>query len=150
MISSRFAATTVLAIATAACTPTNPPPATPAPAAMAQQQPLPPGRVYSFHSGATASCPALDWHVVLGDDNSLTGMISWDGMRAMARASGMLQGNSFQMTAKEVGGRNRTATVDGTVNPSTGWLTANIKAPNLTCTGIEVPWFRPTTGGGGR
>ena len=150
MISSRFAATTVLAIATAACTPTNPPPATPAPAAMAQQQPLPPGRVYSFHSGATASCPALDWHVVLGDDNSLTGMISWDGMRSMAHASGMLQGNAFQMTAKEVGGRNRTATVDGTVNPSTGWLTANIKAPNLTCTGIEVPWFRPTTGGGGR
>ena len=33
--------------------------------ASAQLQ-VPPGRVYAFHSGATASCPALDWHIVLG------------------------------------------------------------------------------------
>lgn len=150
MISTRFAATTVLAIAAAACTPQNPPPASSAPAMAAQTQPLPPGRVYSFHSAASGACPALDWHVVLGDDNSLTGMVSWDNMRALARATGMMQGNSFQMTAKEVGGRNRTATIDGTVNPSTGWLTANIRGPNLSCTGIDVPWFRPSTAGGGR
>ena len=31
--------------------------------ASAQLQ-LPPGRVYAFHSGATANCPALDWHIV--------------------------------------------------------------------------------------
>lgn len=107
-------------------------------------QAMPEGRVYTFHSKAQAGCPALDWHVVVGANGALAGMISWDDMKAMARATGTvnMQARTFQMTAKEVGGKGRTATVDGTVRQD-GWLVANVKAPNVTCTGINVPWFTP-------
>ncbi len=44
------------------------------------------------------------------------------------------------MTAVEVGGQGRTATVDGTLRTG-GWLVANVNGPNITCQGINVPWF---------
>ena len=115
--------------------------------ASAQLQ-LPPGRVYAFHSGATASCPALDWHIVLGAGGALAGMISWNNMESLARAAGSINMTSgaFQMTAQEVGGQGRTATIDGTVNTSNGWLTANIQGQNVSCTGVQIPWFAPTPG----
>ena len=116
--------------------------------ASAQLQ-LPPGRVYAFHSGATASCPALDWHIVLGAGGALDGMISWNNMESLARARGSINMTSgaFQMTAQEVGGQGRTATIDGTVNTSNGTLLANIQGPNVSCKGVQVPWFAPTPGG---
>jgi hypothetical protein len=116
---------------------------------VASAQGMPEGRVYSFHSKAQAGCPALDWHVVVEGNNALAGMISWNNMQSMARAAGTvnLQARTFQMTAKEVGGQGRTATVDGTVRQD-GWLIANIKGPNVTCTGITVPWYTPTPAGG--
>jgi len=115
----------------------------------AAQEQLPPGRVYVFHSAAQSGCPALDWHVVLDEGGMLSGIVSWDNMASLARASGRLnaQAGTFQMTAREIGGRGRTATIDGTVSPITGWLTANVTGQNVACTGIEVQWFRPATGG---
>ena len=115
--------------------------------ASAQLQ-LPPGRVYAFHSGATASCPALDWHIVLGAGGALTGMISWNNMESLARAAGSINMTSgaFQMTAQAVGGQGRTATIDGTVNTSNGSLTANIEGQNVSCKGVQIPWFAPTPG----
>ena len=41
------------------------------------------------------------------------------------------------MTAVEVGGQGRTATVDGTLRTG-GWLVANVNGPNITCQGINV------------
>jgi len=110
-------------------------------------QTVPEGRVYTFHSTAQAGCPALDWHVVVRPNSTLVGVIAWDDMAAMARATGSpdLQARTFQMTAQEIGGQNRTATIDGTVRQD-GWLIANIKAPHLACTGIKVPWSSPTPG----
>ena len=103
------------------------------------------GRVYSFHSTAQGSCPALDWHVVSQSNGTLTGMISWNNMQNMARATGTynLQAKTFQMTAKEVGGQGRTATVSGSIQPN-GWLLANITGPNVACQGVKVPWYTPT------
>jgi hypothetical protein len=117
----------------------------------AQQQQLPPGRVYAFDSSAQAGCPGLDWHMVLGDGGALSGLIAWNNMQSVARVSGSfnLQTRAFQATATEVGGQGRTAALTGTVNPNTGWLTANIQGPNVNCQGITVPWFSPFTGGGG-
>jgi hypothetical protein len=71
-------------------------------------------------------------------------------MGAMAHATGTInmQGRTFRMTAKEVGGQGRTATVDGTIRQD-GWLVANIKAPKVTCTRITVPWFTPPSNTGG-
>jgi len=110
--------------------------------ASAQQGTPPDGRVYTFHSRAQGGCPALDWHVVAGANNTLSGMIAWDDMKAMAHATGTLNmaAKTFQMTAHEVGGQNRSATVDGSFRQD-GYLVANIKGQNVNCTGVVVPWF---------
>lgn len=125
--------------------------ATTASVASAQQLQLPPGRLYAFHSSATASCPALDWHVVVGAGGTLAGMISWNNMESMAHAEGTVNMTSgvFQMTAKELGGQARTATIDGKVNPSNGTLIANIHGQNVNCQSVQVPWFSPPPAGGG-
>jgi hypothetical protein len=109
----------------------------------ASAQGLPEGRIYSFHSSPQHGCPSLDWHVVANGD-SLSGMISWNNMQHMARASGTLniQSRTFQMTAKEVGGQNRTATITGTVRQD-GWLVAQISGPGVQCTGVTVQWQAP-------
>ena len=109
----------------------------------------PPGRVYAFHSQATGPCPALDWHVTVGPNNSLSGMLAWDDMKAMAHVTGSVApSRAFTMTANEVGGQGRTAAITGQVRPD-GWLVANIKGPNIECSGITVPWYTPAPAGGG-
>ncbi len=117
---------------------------------VASAQDMPEGRVYTFHSRAQAGCPALDWHVVVGANGALEGMIAWNDMKQMARATGTVNmpARTFQMTAKEVGGQGRTATVTGTVRQD-GWLVANVKGPNISCQGINVPWFTPPPMGNG-
>jgi hypothetical protein len=111
--------------------------------AAAWAQSPPEGRVYTFHSGQQGACPGLDWHVV-ANGNNLDGMISWDNMKAMARATGTLNASAktFEMTAKEVGGQNRTAKITGSIT-SGGWLQANIDGPGVKCQNVTVQWFVP-------
>ena len=108
----------------------------------------PEGRLYAFHSTAQGSCPALDWHVVVGPQNTLSGMLSWDNMKSVAHAKGTLNptARTFVMQAHEVGGQGRSATIDGTVGQN-GWLKASIRGPNVNCTGVDVPWFTPPPSG---
>jgi len=105
---------------------------------------LPPGRIYAFDSSANGSCPPIDWHIVVGPNNTFTGMISWDGMKSMAHVTGSAdpQTGAVQMTAQEVGGQGRTATIDGTVQQD-GWMVTNIKGDNVACQGLSIPWFTP-------
>jgi hypothetical protein len=72
-------------------------------------------------------------------------MISWDNMQNMAHATGTynVEQKTFQMTAKEVGGQSRTATISGSIQPD-GYLMANITGPNVACQGVHVPWYTPT------
>jgi hypothetical protein len=118
---------------------------------LAQQQKieLPPGRVYTFHSGPQSGCPSLDWHVVLEPGGDLSGMIAWNNMQSIARASGKVNPGTgaFQMTATEVGGQGRTATITGTADGNTGWLTADIQGADVKCHAVKVPWFNPYKGG---
>jgi hypothetical protein len=111
-------------------------------------QTVPPGRIYSFHAPARGNCPAMDWHIVTEGNGTLNGMISWNGMQDMARATGnySAQTGKFQMTAKEVGGQGRTATIQGTADSNAGWLTANIQGADVKCQGVKVPWFVPYRG----
>jgi hypothetical protein len=105
------------------------------------------GRVYVFHSKAAGGCPGLDWHVVQGAGGSLSGMIAWDDMKSMARATGTVVNQQVKMTATEVGGQNRTATVDGRATP--GGFAVNIKGPNFECKGITIPFYTGSAGTGG-
>ena len=111
--------------------------------ASAQSAAIPPGRIYTFHSSAQGGCPSLDWHVVVGANDTLSGMLAWDDMKAVARASGTVNptARTFAMQVQEVGGQGRAATIDGTVGTD-GWMTANIHGPNFSCT-VNVPWFTP-------
>ncbi len=115
---------------------------------IASAQGLPEGRLYAFHSGPQSGCPGLDWHVV-ANGSQLTGMISWNNMQDMAHATGTVnvQARTFQMTAKEVGGQGRTATITGSVEPN-GWLLANISGSNVNCKAVKVQWFSPSAAAG--
>ncbi len=116
---------------------------------IASAQGYPDGRVYAFHSGPQGGCPGLDWHIV-ASGSALDGMIAWDNMKAMARATGTLNldAKTFQMTAKEVGGQERTATISGSVQ-SDGYLVADITGPNVSCKNVTVKWFVASPSGGG-
>ncbi len=109
----------------------------------ASAQSMPEGRIYTFHSGSQGNCPGLDWHVV-ANDSKLDGIIAWDNMKAMAHATGTVnaQAKTFEMTAKEVGGQGRTATITGSIT-SAGWLEANINGPDVKCQKVTVRWFSP-------
>jgi hypothetical protein len=109
---------------------------------------MPEGRLFVFHSAAQGACPPLDWHLVVGPNSTLSGMISWDNMKSMAQATGTvnLAARTFAMQAHEVGGQGRSATINGTVNQN-GWLKANIQGPNVNCTGVNVPWYTPPPAG---
>jgi hypothetical protein len=116
---------------------------------VASAQTVPEGRLFVFHSQATGTCPALDWHLVVGADRSLTGMLGWDNMKSMARVTGSLGANrTFKMTGTRVSGgpSQGGATIDGQVGTD-GWLIANIHGPNVNCQGVKVPWFVPPAPG---
>ncbi len=118
-------------------------------AQVAPTQVLPEGRLYVFHSKAAGSCPALDWHIVVGSDNTLSGMIAWNDMKDMARAKGTISVNkTFRMTATEVGGAARTAEITGEIN-QLGWFIANIKGNNIDCKRVSIPFYPGNFGGGG-
>ena len=67
--------------------------------------------LYVLHAKATATCPALDWHVIVevtSTGNNLSGVIGWDDMTHIANVSGTLNPNTrfFEMNATEVGGED--------------------------------------------
>lgn len=117
-------------------------------AQMTPDQILPDGRLYVFHSKAEGKCPPLDWHIVVGPENTLSGMIAWDNMAHMAKASGTIsRSRAFQMTATEVGGAGRKAEITGQVNQA-GWIIADINGPGVECKHVSIPFYVGTFGGG--
>ncbi len=114
------------------------------------------GRVYSLHTDRTGACPSLDWHVVVGANNTLSGMIGSDTMKNVFRVTGTIgPGRKFHLDGQEVGG-TATGTVDGTVRAN-GFLAAtigNLSRPSA-CNGqtLQIRWINPyngsSLGGGG-
>ena len=104
---------------------------------------VPEGRIYVLHSPAAGACPSLDWHIVVEPNDILAGLIAWDDMKTMARATGKVDrpNHTFTMTAVEMGGQSRTATVDGKVEEN-GTIIANINGPNVTCKSVTVRTYR--------
>ncbi len=108
-----------------------------------------PGTLFALHSTAQGACPALDWHVVVGEGGTLSGMISWNGMKSVANVTGTTNAeHQFSMTATEIGGEGRTATITGQRRPRDGWLIADVDGPGIACKQIEVPVFHPNSGNG--
>jgi hypothetical protein len=108
--------------------------------ALAQgQQNVVPGSVLTVHTGARGACPALDWHIVVGQNNTLSAVIAWDDMKAVARGTGTvnMQARTFMLDVKEVGGQGRTAKIDGTVRQD-GWFMAHITGPGVECRDVRL------------
>ena len=83
-----------------------------------------PGAVYAFHSDEVGDCPPLEWSIVVGGNNTLSGIIAWDSMRKMARVFGTIAADgSFHMDATDVSGGGKNAVIDGQLTAS-GSLTA--------------------------
>jgi hypothetical protein len=118
-------------------------------AAPAQAANWPPveGTVYTTTSPATNGCPELTWHVRVGPNNSLTGMVGRDGMNEIWKVTGSYKADhSFHLNGQELGGAQRTNTVDGYVRESDGSLiftVGNMTGPS-TCNNksVWVRWFR--------
>jgi hypothetical protein len=116
------------------------------------QQVMPEGRIYAFHSAAQAGCPALDWHLVAGGNNTLSGMVAWNGMKSMAALSGTVNPatKKFELTGKETAAPNRATTLTGQVMDN-GWLVIDIgPIAGTSCSNkmIKVQWFVQQPGGG--
>lgn len=121
------------------------------------------GTVLSTLSPATAGCPELNWTVAVGPNSTLKGVVAQDGMKDLWRVTESFKPDrSFHLNGKELGGAQRTGTVDGYVRDSDGSLVftiGNISGPS-TCNNrsVWVQWYRngnaysPTVlsvGGGG-
>src|SRR5690242_17148188 len=72
------------------------------------------GTTYTQHSSANGACPALDWHIVVGQNGALSGMVGADDMKTVFRVSGQIAGANFTMNGTEVGG-TRTGAVNGQI-----------------------------------
>ena len=109
----------------------------------------PPGTLFAMRSPAQGACPTLDWHVVVGENGALSGMVSWNNMKTMAQLTGTTNAqHQFSMTAQEIGGDGKTATITGQRRPRDGWLLADVNGPGIACKQIEVAVFRPGGGNG--
>ena len=100
--------------------------------------------IFTFRANASGGCPMLDWYLVVTPDNSVTGMIGWQGMQLLVRVTGTvdLEKKTFTLTGIEQGGGGRTATIEGEIL-SRNHLLAHIKAPeaNIDCPNVSV-WGR--------
>jgi hypothetical protein len=117
---------------------------------VASAQIVPPGRIFVFHSPPNGTCPTLDWHLVVGENNALSGMLAWDDMKSIAKVTGKIGADrTFKLTATRVSGgpSQGGATITGQVGTD-GWLLADIHGPTVNCPGIKVPWFVPPPSGG--
>lgn len=113
----------------------------------ARAQQAPEGSVYTTHTPPTGGCPALDWHIAVGPNHTLTGMVGVEGMEDIWKMTGSsTPDRHFHLDGQELGGKQRTGTVDGTVDAK-GRLVltmANISGGPSPCNNktIYLRWFR--------
>jgi hypothetical protein len=101
------------------------------------------GRVYTLHIKSFQGCPSLDWHIVVGENHTLSGMIAVDNMKTMYRVVGSYEpGKSFRLDGHQVDG-NGTGAINGKIEP-TGIMTATLGGLPVgsACQGrtVYVPW----------
>jgi hypothetical protein len=102
--------------------------------------------LYAFHTGPViGGCPGLDWHVTLFRDNTLTGFVAWDQGQHVARLSGKVnKDRTVEVSAQEVGGTGRTATVTGRAGGQ--YINLEIKGSGSACDGVNLAIPRATGG----
>jgi hypothetical protein len=125
---------------------------------------LPGDRLYVLHSDAEGTCPSFLWHIIVGQDGVISGLLAWDNRKTVASVAGAIvpninvernaqqptnpnpQAQEYEVMVTEIGGQNRLANVTGTIEPN-GWLNATIKGSGVSCRKIRVPLFVPAPSG---
>jgi len=114
------------------------------------------GRVYTLHTRGDGNCPSLDWHIVVGENNTLSGFIAADDRKAVFRVAGSFnpQAHTFQLAGTEIGG-TRPGAVNGQLQ-SDGLLAATLGGlpVGAACQSkvMYIPWVtnsKASDGGGG-
>ena len=104
------------------------------------------GRVYGIHTAANGACPSLDWHIVVGQNNTLSELVASGDMNTVFRVNGaMSAGRTFHLDGKEIGSK-RTGAVDGKVRDD-GYLVATMtgmsRGSERNGKQLVVKWFSP-------
>jgi hypothetical protein len=110
-----------------------------------------PGTTYSAHTNASGGCPAMDWHIVRGNNGTLSGVVGVDDMKTMFKVTGSFSGANFHMDGTEIGG-TRTGAVNGQIQ-SEGRVTMTLGGLPVgsACQGkvVYIPFSRPAPYSGG-
>ena len=106
------------------------------------------GELLSFHSEGYGECPDLDWHLVVGAQKQLTGLIAWDNMKNVARVSGSFnEEGKFHLELQPMSGSGAKGSVEGQLPEYTGWLTASVTGAGCPHQQIQVQWQRYSAAG---
>ncbi len=71
--------------------------------------------LFVARTGPQSACPGMDWHVVVRPDNTVNGVVSWDGSKHMAHLTGTVNA-SGALTANAVeNGTNKSDAISGTL-----------------------------------
>jgi hypothetical protein len=80
-------------------------------------------RLYVLHSDAQGTCPSMLWHIIVGRDGVISGVIAWDNRKTVAAVAGVIvpninvernatqpanpkpQAQEYQMMVTEIGGQ---------------------------------------------
>ena len=126
------------------------------------QKMLPGDRLFVLHSDAAGTCPSLLWHIIVGHDGVISGLIAWDDRKTVASVAGAIvpninvernatqpakpQPQEYEMMVTEIGGQHRNANVSGTIEPN-GWMNATVEGSGVSCHNLRVPLFVPASSG---
>jgi hypothetical protein len=133
---------------------------------LSAQKMLPGDRLYVLHSDAVGTCPSMLWHIIVGQDGVISGLIAWDNRKTVAAVAGAIvpninvernatqpanpeprQAQEYEMMVTEIGGQNRIANVTGTIEPN-GWMNATaVEGSGVSCHSIRVPLFVAASSG---
>src|SRR5215469_8477043 len=57
------------------------------------QKLLPGDRLYLLHSDAVGTCPSFLWHIIVGQDGVISGLLAWDNRKTVASVAGAIVPN---------------------------------------------------------
>jgi hypothetical protein len=116
------------------------------------------GKVYTLHTPASSDgCPSLDWHIVVGQNNTLSGMIGADDMEIVFRVHGTYDPalKTFRLDGTEVSGPHVGApgAINGAFEPTTYRMAATLGGlpVGAKCQGktVYIKWMDSVAVGGG-
>jgi hypothetical protein len=71
--------------------------------------------LFVARTGPQSACPGMDWHVVVRPDNTVNGVVSWDGSKHMAHLTGTVDASGTLTASAVENGTNKSDAISGKV-----------------------------------